>query len=100
MTLIDFIEIGGSLLILAAFAATQLRRLDAHSPTYLALNAAGSAVLAVIALTHASWGFLLLEATWAAVSTVALAGTALRTRRVARASRPPTHARAPGGGLG
>jgi hypothetical protein len=72
MTL-TFIEVGGSLLILAAFAATQLGRLDAHSPTYLMLNAAGSTVLAVIALVHSSWGFLLLEATWAVVSTVALA---------------------------
>ena len=72
MTLVDLIEIGGSLLILAAFGAAQLNRLGTHSPVYLVLNLVGSAVLAVIALTQASWGFLLLEGTWAIVSMISL----------------------------
>ncbi|WP_163508461.1 CBU_0592 family membrane protein [Fodinicola acaciae] len=72
MTLVDIIEIVGSLLILAAFAATQARRLDPHSMTYLVLNVTGSAILAVIAAVHLSWGFLLLEGTWAIVSAVSL----------------------------
>jgi hypothetical protein len=80
MTLITFIEVGGSLLILSAFALSQLGRLDGHSPTYLVLNVTGSAVLAVIALVHASWGFLLLEGTWAIVSAIALL-TFPRSRR-------------------
>lgn len=78
MTLVDIIEIIGSLLILSAFAATQARRLDPHSITYLVLNVAGSAVLAVIAAIHLSWGFLLLEGTWAIVSTVSLIGVLRR----------------------
>ena len=72
MTVIDLIEIAGSLSILAAFAAAQARRLDPHSALYLQLNFAGSAVLAVIAWLDRSWGFLLLEGTWAIVSAVAL----------------------------
>ncbi len=70
----DVVEIVGALLILAAFAAGQARRLDQHSPTYLVLNLVGSAVLGVIAAVDRSWGFLLLEGTWAIVSAVSLIG--------------------------
>lgn len=72
MTLVDLIEIGGSLVVLAAFAGAQLNRLDSHSLLYLALNLVGSGVLAVIALMQSSWGFLLLEGTWAVVSAISL----------------------------
>ena len=82
MHTIDVIEILGALLILAAFAANQLRRLDAHSVAYLVLNVAGAGVLAVIAAVDRSWGFLLLEGTWTVVSVVSLVA-ALRTRRAA-----------------
>ncbi|WP_422770341.1 CBU_0592 family membrane protein [Plantactinospora sp. WMMC1484] len=81
MTPVDLIEIVGSLLILSAFAAAQTRRLSPHSARYLLLNIAGSAVLAVIALLHRSWGFLLLEASWAVISTVSLARRHGRDRR-------------------
>jgi hypothetical protein len=66
------VEIAGALLILAAFAAGQLRKLDAHSVPYLLLNLVGSAILAVIAAVDLSWGFLLLEGTWAIVSGISL----------------------------
>jgi hypothetical protein len=89
MTFIDLVEIAGSLLILSAFAASQLRKLDAHSVAYLLLNIAGAAILAVIAAAHQSWGFLLLEGTWAIVSTASLV-TVLR-----RGRRPPAPAQAP-----
>jgi hypothetical protein len=72
MNPVTLIEIGGSLLILAAFAAAQAGRLDVRSVAYLVLNVAGAAVLAVIAAFHASWGFLLLEGTWTIVSAVSL----------------------------
>jgi hypothetical protein len=62
------VQVAGALLILAAFAAAQRGRLDQHSVTYLVLNLVGSAILAVLALVEEQWGFLLLEAVWAAVS--------------------------------
>jgi hypothetical protein len=69
---VDVVEILGALLVLSAFAATQLRRMHPHSTGYLALNTLGAGTLAVIAGLHHSWGFLLLEGTWAVVSLVSL----------------------------
>jgi len=71
------IQMAGALLVLAGFALAQAGRLDATSRAYLLLNLAGSAVLAVDAYAGAQWGFLLLEAAWAAVSAHGL----LRRRR-------------------
>ena len=80
MNPVTFVEVGGSLLILAAFATAQTGRLDVRSVPYLLLNVAGAGILAVIAAVHASWGFLLLEGTWTVVSAVSLV-TVLRHRR-------------------
>jgi hypothetical protein len=68
----QLIQVAGSLLILAAYAAAQRGAVDQRSPTYLTMNLVGSAVLAVEALLHQQWGFLLLEAVWAVVSTAGL----------------------------
>jgi hypothetical protein len=76
---IDLVEIAGSLLILAAFAAGQTRRLRQDSRTALSLNLVGSATLAVIAFSQRSWGFLLLEGIWALVSFTSLTAALLRT---------------------
>jgi hypothetical protein len=84
MNLVTLVEVGGSLLILAAFATAQTGRLDVRSVPYLLLNVAGAAVLAVIAAAHASWGFLLLEGTWTVVSAVSLVSVLLRRRRAPR----------------
>jgi hypothetical protein len=64
----QLVQVVGALLILSAFAAAQFDVMDPHSRTYLVLNAAGSAVLAVLAWNERQWGFLLLEFVWAAVS--------------------------------
>lgn len=61
-------QIAGALLILVAFAASQLGAMDPHSRPYLILNFLGSLVLAVLAWRERQWGFLLLESVWAAVS--------------------------------
>ena len=72
------IQIVGALLILAAFAAVQFDRMRPDSRLYLALNLVGSAILAVLAVAAAQWGFVLLEGVWAIVSAWGLAA-ALRS---------------------
>jgi hypothetical protein len=64
----QLVQIVGALLILTAFTAAQLGRMDPHSRPYLVLNLLGSLVLAVLAWRERQWGFLLLESVWAAVS--------------------------------
>ena len=64
----QLIQVAGSLLILAGFAAAQAGRLSIDSGSYLALNFVGSAILAVLAWIDRQWGFLLLETVWALVS--------------------------------
>ena len=70
----QLVQILGSLLILAGFALAQTGRVQQKSRSYLTLNLIGSAVLAVVALYEAQWGFLLLEGVWAIVSATSLIG--------------------------
>jgi hypothetical protein len=91
MTLVDLIEIGGSLLILGAFGASQARKLDPHSVGYLILNVVGAGILAVIAGVHQSWGFLLLEGTWTVVSAVSLISVLWRGRQAPAPAQAPPH---------
>jgi hypothetical protein len=62
------VQIVGALLILVAFGAVQFERMRPDSRLYLGLNLAGSAILAVLAVAAAQWGFVLLESVWAIVS--------------------------------
>jgi len=81
------VQIVGSLLVLAAFAAAQRGLLDPKSAVYLVLNIAGSATLAVEAVLVGQWGFLLLEGVWALVSAAGL--VALQRRPAARGASSP-----------
>lgn len=75
-------QVIGALLVLAGYALAQFRVLDQRSYTYLALNVAGSAILAVLAYISRQWGFLLLEGVWALVSLWSL-GARLRGGKAA-----------------
>ncbi len=75
----QFIQVAGSLMVLAGFALSQRGVVNQRSLSYLILNLVGSGVLAVEAVIERQWGFLLLEGVWAIVSAVSLVGV-LRTR--------------------
>ncbi len=62
------IQIIGALIILGAFAASQLGEMPTDSRLYLLLNLVGSAILAVLAVVEGQLGFILLEGVWAIVS--------------------------------
>lgn len=81
----QLLQVLGALLILAAYGAAQFGLLDQRSYAYIALNLLGSALLAVLAFVERQWGFVLLEAVWAAISLWSLIARA--------AGRPvaPTH---------
>jgi len=79
MHAVDVFEIIGALVILVAFAAAQAGWLRQRTLTYQLLNFLGSGLLAMIALQQGSWGFLLLEGSWAVISLIGL--IALRTDR-------------------
>ncbi|MGA8980725.1 MAG: hypothetical protein WB473_16565 [Pedococcus sp.] len=82
----QFVQIVGSMLVLAGFALSQRGVLDQKSLRYLVLNLVGSAVLTVEAVLEQQWGFLLLEGVWAIVSAFSLVGV-LRARNPTRLSR-------------
>jgi hypothetical protein len=62
------VQVAGALAVLAAFALAQLGTLGQRSITFLLLNLVGATALAVEAYLETQWGFLLLEAAWAAVA--------------------------------
>lgn len=62
------VQIVGAVLILVAYGAAQIERLDPQSRLYLGLNLAGSLILGVLAAGTAQWGFLLLEGAWSLIS--------------------------------
>ena len=70
----QLIQIIGAALILVAYVAAQVERLDPQSRLYLGLNLVGSIILAVLAASGSQWGFLMLEVAWAIVSLWGLIG--------------------------
>ncbi|TDW23676.1 CBU_0592 family membrane protein [Kribbella kalugense] len=72
MHTLDVLEIVGAVTVLVAFAAAQAGRLRQRTVTYQLLNLLGSGVLATIAAVQLSWGFLLLEGSWAVISLIGL----------------------------
>ncbi|WP_029137219.1 CBU_0592 family membrane protein [Nakamurella lactea] len=82
----QIVQIVGSLLVLAAFAAAQRGMMNPKSLVYLVLNFAGSSILAVEAVLEQQWGFLVLEGVWAIVSGFGLIGLLRAGRNVATSS--------------
>lgn len=55
-------------MVLGAFAALQFRKVEPQSISYLTLNVAGSALLALAAGLEGLWAFVTLNAVWGLVS--------------------------------
>src|ERR687898_2352641 len=68
LILLQAVSVVGALLILLAFAANLLGRLDTSRLSYQISNFTGSAVLTAVAVIEVQVGFILLEGTWALVS--------------------------------
>ena len=68
--MLQWISLGGALLVLMPFAANQLGRMPSTALTYQLLNFVGAGTLAVIAWLDGQWGFVLLEGIWSLVSLI------------------------------
>jgi hypothetical protein len=62
----------GAVLILVAYIALQLNRLDAHTVTFQTLNLFGGIFLCITAVALRQYGFILVEGLWAILSAVGL----------------------------
>lgn len=68
MSLASIGSLVGGALILSAFIALQLDRVEPDDRRYLALNTSGAVVLLVSALLAQLWGFVVLNVVWAGAS--------------------------------
>lgn len=76
----QWLQVLGSILILAAFVLLQRGRVGATSYTYLSLNTLGAVALCITALEERQWGFVLLEVVWLGTCAAALFGRLWRGR--------------------
>ncbi len=70
--MIQFVSIIGAALILIGYAAHQGGWMGRDSLRYHVINAAGGAILLVVAVQAFQIGFILLEGVWTAISLAAI----------------------------
>lgn len=64
----QLLSLTGAACILSAYVANQRGLLGPERPLYSLLNLVGSLLLLWVAIVDLRWGFIVLEAAWAAVS--------------------------------
>ena len=68
----QFVSITGAVLILIAYTAHQLKRMNAHTVVYQVLNLLGGVCLCSTAVAAKQYGFILMEGAWSILSLVGL----------------------------
>ena len=68
----QILSFAGAILILAAYAAQQLQRLDTESVAYQIMNLFGGLFLCIVAASLRQYGFILVEGMWALLSAAGL----------------------------
>lgn len=79
--LAKFFSLIGAGLVLVAYAANQMGRLDARGYAYLGLNLAGGAILTFFAMRASDPGLILMEGSWVAISLGGLVYAVIVRRR-------------------
>jgi hypothetical protein len=70
--LMQAISIAGAIMVLTAYTAHQLRRMQSETYTYQVLNLVGGAMLVWAAVTTGQAGLILMEGAWTVVSAYGL----------------------------
>lgn len=78
MTLADAAGLAGVLMILAAYAGVQFRRLDPHRAPALLLNFLGAALVLVSLAVDFNLAAAVMEAAWCAIALAGLVRLALK----------------------
>lgn len=74
------LSLSGAFLVLVAYAANQMGRMDSRRQPYLLLNLLGGGILTFFALKARDPGLILMEGSWVAISLGGIAYAAWRRR--------------------
>lgn len=83
------VQLLGAFMILGGFAGLQTGRFSVNDLRYLLLNAIGSGLLFIVALIDREWGFILLEGSRTAISSLAIVRRFTRSHANAGSSHIP-----------